>query len=109
MLIFSFFFTAFIPSTLNLTYGTGTISTPKLPVCFAIPGTCAQLHILRIQSPQGHSIELFSIENTVRFAVLSTVKALSSVKGPKFGQCRVYLQKELSTRKIAVTDNVKVS
>jgi hypothetical protein len=34
----------------------------------------------------------------------STVKALSSVKGPKFGQCRVYLQKELSTRKIAVTD-----
>ncbi len=33
-----------------------------------------------------------------------TVKALSSVKGPKFGQCRVYLQKELSTRNIAVTD-----
>ncbi len=34
----------------------------------------------------------------------NTVKALSSVKGPKFGQCRVYLQKELSTRKSAVTN-----
>jgi|694.fasta_scaffold58172_4 hypothetical protein len=31
-------------------------------------------------------------------------KALCSVKGPKFGQCRIYLQKELSTRKEAVFD-----
>jgi hypothetical protein len=36
---------------------------------------------------------------------ISTIKALSSAKGPKFGQCHVYLQKELSTRKNAVTDN----
>ncbi len=33
-----------------------------------------------------------------------TVKALCSVKGPKFDQCRLYLQKELSICKEAVFD-----
>ncbi len=43
--------------------------------------------------------------NTVKdLLTINTVKALCSVKGPKFGQCRIYLQKELSTRKEAVFD-----
>jgi hypothetical protein len=45
-----------------------------------------------------------TVEAGQALACLYTVKALSLAKGPKFGQCRVYLQKELSTRKIAVTD-----
>ncbi len=55
---------------------------------------------IRNTSREGTVLPSFTSEE-VQY---STVKALSSVKGPKFGQCRVYLQKELSTRKTAVTD-----
>ena len=46
---------------------------------------------------------------TGRYVILlppkvGTVKALCSVKGPKFGHCRVFLYKELSTRWEAISD-----